>query len=69
MSESNTDLYHRLGIMEGKMDQMLELRSDLVGMGGRVTKLETWRTFLAGGATVIGVLIAYIFKVLPFLGF
>lgn len=54
-----SDLYHKLGVVEGKIDGFLEgnkrVEAELRDISGRVSSLETLKWKIVGGVTAVSV--------------
>lgn len=69
---SHTDLYHKLGVLEGKLDSIVgfeaRVQSNFNSLGDRVTVLEKWRWFVLGMSAVAASLASYAIDLASFIG-
>jgi hypothetical protein len=65
---SGSDIYHKLGTLEGKMDSLIaktdEYKSDLRVAFDRIRQLENRMSWILGGAVVISSLVPIVVNII-----
>lgn len=62
---NDSEIIFALGRLEGKVDALRGQQEQIDRLDTRVTKLERWQIALIGGGSVIGVIVAAFWDLLP----